>query len=76
MVDVDTVIDLASGMVTHSLVSSDRPGPPPEALPGSVDVSVRPDQTNRSLQYVNIGQDTQNNHGRHKHNLALTSVDS
>jgi len=39
IVDVDTVIDLASGMVTHSLVSSDRPGPPPEALPGSVDVS-------------------------------------
>jgi len=49
MVDVDTVIDSASGMVSYSLVSSDRPGLPPEALPGSVDVSVRPDQTNSSL---------------------------
>ena len=40
MVDVDTVIDLDSGMVTHSLVSSDRPGPPSEALPGLFDMSV------------------------------------
>ena len=39
--------------------------PPPEALAGSVEVSVRPDQTNSSLQRVNIGQNTQNNHGRH-----------
>jgi len=40
MADVDTVIDLASGMVSHSLVSSDRPDPPPEAMPGSADVPV------------------------------------
>ena len=53
MVDVDTVIDLASGMVTHSLVSSDRPDPPPDAIPGSVDAPVRPEQANNSQQYRN-----------------------
>jgi len=53
MADVDTVIDLSSVMVTHSLVSSDRPDPPPEAMLGSVDVPVRPDQANNSLQHIN-----------------------
>ena len=48
MADVDTLIDLASGMVTHSLVSTDRPDPPPDAMPASVDVPLRPEEANNS----------------------------
>ena len=48
--DVETVVKSTSGMVTHSLASSDRPDPSPDAIPGSVDVPARPEQATHGRQ--------------------------
>jgi len=48
IVDAEIVFKPTTGMATYISASSDRPDPPLEAIPGSVDVPARPEQASNS----------------------------